>query len=540
MERVSATRPDPDSTAFEGLASGFFRWASFAPERVALEVEGRTFTYDALARRASAIADAILAGDGGSDASLTAVLGSRSVTAYAAILGVLASGRGYVPLNPSYPPARNRAILERSGCRSIVVAEEGAAGAVLDELLAEFEEPLVLVVPDSIDKDAMRESLAPHDFAVVPRSGSDPRPHAAAARPEDSAYLLFTSGSTGAPKGVLVSHGNVRAFLDAAGERYTLTPDDRLSQTFDLTFDLSVFDMFLAWEHGARVCCPTSRDLIKPSDFVKRSELTVWFSVPSLAMLMQRLRALRPGAFPSLRWSLFCGEALPIDVARAWAQAAPNSRVENLYGPTEATIACTAYAFDPTHSEAEAAFGIVPIGYPMGETTTRVVAVDSTTEVSAGEEGELLVGGPQVVSGYWRDPAASKRSFTELDGQRYYRTGDRVRSGAPSQPLNYLGRMDDQIKVLGHRVELGEVEAVLRDEAEAPAAAIGWPRTASGAAGIVGFVADPSADAVLIRRRVADRLPDYMVPREIYIVEKLPLNANGKCDRNALIELLAT
>jgi acyl-coenzyme A synthetase/AMP-(fatty) acid ligase len=173
------------------------------------------------------------------------------------------------------------------------------------------------------------------------------------------------------------------------------------------------------------------------------------------------------------------------------------------------------------------------------ETTITWIVDEALREVSPGEPGQLVLGGPQVVAGYLDDEATTARSFVTVPGfGRGYLTGDRIVEPAPSAPYEYLGRMDSQIKVLGHRVELEEVEAVLREEAGAEAAAVGWPQTASGAAGIVAFVADCSLDPVALRRAVETRLPEYMVPRELRLVSELPLNANGKRDRNALVALL--
>ncbi len=152
------------------------------------------------------------------------------------------------------------------------------------------------------------------------------------------------------PKGVLVAHRNVTPLIRGMAERYEIDEHDRCSQTFDLTFDLSVFDMFVAWERGASVHCLTDKTLLKPGGFIRDHELTVWFSVPSVAVFLRRFGMLTPGRYPSLRWSLFCGEALPVEIAEAWAAAAPNSIVENLYGPTEATIACTVYRWDGERS----------------------------------------------------------------------------------------------------------------------------------------------------------------------------------------------
>lgn len=510
------------------LVSGFLASAERFPDRPAVEEAGASVSYEVLRQRASAIASA-LAAHAPAEPRLTAVFAARGATAYAAFLGALLRGHGYVPLNPRYPVERNRAILERSGCEAVVVDAESAEAALA--VLAGLERPVHVLLPDGTRSAAERRRFAPHEALVLGDPDRTGDPEVASVGPDDPAYLLFTSGSTGRPKGVLVRQSNVRAFVDAVGARYEIDERDRLSQMFDLTFDLAAFDLFAAWERGACVCVPRPGEELKPSDFIRSAGLTVWFSVPSVAMLLQRFRLLRPGAFPGLRLSLFCGEALPAALAGAWAAAAPASAVENLYGPTEATIACTAHRFDGAEVG-----GLVPIGRPLGE--TRVLVVDeSLEEVRSGEPGELVLAGPQVVDGYLDDEAATAQAFvTHHDLGPAYRTGDRV-VAEPDGTLAFLGRLDSQIKVLGHRVELEEVEATIREEAAADAIAVGWPRTETGAAGIVALVAgefDPAA----LRRRLAARLPDYMVPREIRVVSELPLNANGKRDRRAAAELV--
>jgi amino acid adenylation domain-containing protein len=518
-----------------GLCSSFFRWAAEAPARRALEVDGDALTYEELAGRARAIAAALLEHTPDPQVPLTAVLGHRSATAFAGVLGALARGHGYVPLNPAYPPARNRAMLERAGCGAVIVDSRATPG--LGGLLEGLDRELILVLPDEEDVESYARKLAPHRVIRVHGLGSEALEPLSVKR-SDPAYLLFTSGSTGTPKGVAVRHANVRAFLDSVADRYDFTANDRFSQTFSLTFDLSVFDLFVAWQHGACVCCPSEKDLLNPADFIRRSEITVWFSVPSIALFMRRLRALKAQSFPTLRWSLFCGEALPAEVARDWSVSAPNSVVENLYGPTEATIACTAYRWDNGRSPEESELGIVPVGHPLGEMSTLVTGEDFR-EVRPGDVGELLLSGPQVVEGYWRDEEATARAFVSVDGRSYYRTGDRVRRPAGDGPLRYLGRLDNQIKVLGHRVELGEVEAAVREETGVDAVvAVGWPRSSAGAAGIAAFVADTRVDVADLRSRLARRLPSYMVPREVRLLPALPLNVNGKWDRAALIRLL--
>lgn len=520
------------------LGSRFLRSAGRHGDRPALQLADQTLTYAQLQALASAMAGALAAHAPGGPL-LTAVFAHRSVTAYAGVLAALLRGHGYVPLNPAFPPERTRGMLVHSGCRALIVDKHGAR--LLDEVLAGVEEPLVLLFPDEEDVSALSARWPVHRFlgAEILRKAAPLQPAEPAC--DEIAYLLYTSGSTGTPKGVMVAHRNVGHFVDAMVERYGVTEHDRLSQTFDLTFDLSAFDMFVAWERGACLCAPTQAQKMFPARYIDECGITIWFSVPSTAVLMSRLRMLKPGKFPRLRYSLFCGEALPAEVMRTWSEAAPNSVLENLYGPTELTIACTLYRWDAARSPAECEHGIVPIGEPYPGMQV-LVADESLCEVPAGQPGELLMTGPQLSLGYYRDPARTAAAFVTPPGRAevFYRTGDRVRRSDPGRPLVYLGRIDNQVKIQGYRVELGEIEAVLREEAGVEAAvAIGWPLTPSGADGVVAFIGADSADTEAIRQRVAARLPPYMHPGEVRLIARWPLNANGKIDRKALRDSLA-
>ncbi|MBD3292414.1 MAG: amino acid adenylation domain-containing protein [Armatimonadia bacterium] len=521
-----------------GLGTGFLRSCDAHADRPAVEVAGRPISYSDLRARACALAATLEDAPEGGDVPLTGVLASRSPTAFAGVLAPLLRGHGYVPLNPAYPSERTRVMLERSGCRSVIV--DGPSSTGLSELLPAVSDSLLLVLPDHNDVSELQERWPQHRFLgscdLKPEGQWSPCEVA-----EDAvAYLLFTSGSTGSPKGVPVSHRNVRAFLDHVTQRYEITAEDRLSQTFEMTFDLSVFDMFAAWERGACVCCPTRKTLIKPGDYIRKSALTIWFSVPSTGVFMKKLGMLKPGSYPTLRWSLFCGEALAAGVATAWAAAAANSTVENLYGPTEVTLACTAYRWDPARCPAESEADVVPIGEPFPGLSALVVDSEMCA-VPPGTEGELLMAGPQVVSGYWLDPGLTQERFVRLPGSEaiWYRTGDRVRRPREGEPLHFIGRMDDQIQIHGHRVELGEVEAALRAAiGEEGVAAVGWPRTEGGAGGIEAFLVQSEIDAVALRRDLAGRLPDYMIPRRFHLLRSLPVNPNGKIDRRALLAIL--
>jgi len=531
------------------LRTGFLRSFARTPEAIAAEVAGESLSYFALHDAAARVAASLSELDPRearpvdatreSHPQLTAVFGQRSKSVMTGILAALFRGDGYVPLNPTFPTDRTRSMLERSGCRAIVVDEHGEKQIV--EVLEGVEIPLLLIFPDRDDVSEFASALPAHRVLgqqdLAPASDWIPVP----VDPEGIAYLLFTSGSTGVPKGVMVAHSNVNAFLDAMSERYAVQPEDRLSQTFELTFDLSVFDLFLAWECGARVCIPTQAQKMLPAKYIQDSGITIWFAVPSTAVMMSKLRMLKPDAYPSLRWSLFCGEALPQEIVERWVEAAPASTLENLYGPTELTIACTLYRWDPARSAGDCELGLVPIGDPYPGMEVLVVDEDLQA-VADGETGELLMTGPQLTPGYWRDAERTAAAYTTPPGEDriFYRTGDRVRSSQGKSPMVYLGRMDNQIKIQGYRVELGEVEAAMCEVAEVDVAiALGWPITAAGADSIVVFISDAAADLSSVQKLGKARLPAYMAPREIRHIDTFPLNSNGKVDRNALTALLS-
>ena len=514
--------------------TAFLRSCEKFPDRPAVEVAGCELSYKQLGQRAQRLAATIQANARPGEVALTAVFAYRSHTAYAAVLGALMAGHGYVPLNRTFPIDRTRLMIEKSRCRLLVV-DEGSEPQ-LSELLRGLATPIVILCPDRADATEASAKFPAH--RVV---GANEFVNAEQWRPPEVpqnaiAYLLFTSGSTGQPKGVMVSHANVLHYVDYVTKRYGYTSDDRVSQTFDLTFDLSAHDMFVAWQCGACVCCPSQKQLIKPGAFLDDSRLTVWFSVPSTAVFMRRFGVLKPGMYPRLRLTLFCGEALPVEVARDWSAAAPNALLENIYGPTELTIACTAYRWDNRTSPAECEHGIVPIGEPFSDMKALIVDKE-LREVPVGSDGELIMTGPQLSRGYWGDEEKTKRAFVPVGGLIYYRTGDRVRRPARDKPLIYLGRLDNQIKVLGHRVELGEVEAVARSLSGIDAVvALGWPK--GSADRIELFLEADKFDIASLMTELKTKLPNYMVPRKIRVLPRFPLNSNGKYDRRELEALL--
>lgn len=517
------------------LVSGFQRSVVAHPSRTAVETPERSVTYAELSELAGQLCSALA--DVGTDSRrFTAVLGGRSVATFSAVLGSLLRGHAYVPLGLDYPAARNAEMLVRSGARTLFVDRAGLP--LLAELLEQVPAPMtVWVLEGEVPKAS---GVEPHTMLSARDLPAARTADQRSPQPSDPAYLLFTSGTTGRPKAVAVSHANVRAFLDATQAHFAPTAADRFSQTFNLTFDLSVFDLFVAWDCGACVCCASDSERMFPARYIIDRRLSVWFSVPSAAVVMGRTKQLRPNQYPALRISLFCGEALPQSVAEAWAKAAPNSLVENLYGPTELTIACTWYRWDPERSPRVCQHGIVPIGAPIPGMSV-FVADEQLREVPPGESGELLMTGPQLTLGYLDDPEKTASAFVHIAGREpvYYRTGDLVRRPCGDEPLQFLGRRDTQVKIRGFRVELGEVEAAVRKLGNTSVAvAVAWPRTASGADGIIALVDDPSIDVRALLVRVRAALPAYMCLQEVRLVPALPRNANGKVDRSSIATLL--
>ncbi|MGB8522545.1 MAG: AMP-binding protein, partial [Candidatus Acidiferrales bacterium] len=382
--------------------------ASNFPERPALHVNGDKLTYHQLWRLARSLAATVL-GNERDPFPLAALLAHRSATAYAGILSILACGKGYVPLNPKFPLERTRSMLLLSGCCTIIVGKE--ASSQLPSLLADLDQRLIVILPDVSDQLTLRSDFPQHHFVfaddMAPAEGFFPKTQV---KPDAVAYLLFTSGTTGVPKGVPIHHSNVLPYIKYISDRYQVTEEDRLSQEFDLTFDLSVHDMFVCWERGACLFVVPEKSVMAPSKFIRDNRLTMWFSVPSVIGLLSRIRLLSSDCFPSLRCSLFCGEPLSASYAAAWQDAAPNSIVENLYGPTETTIAITHYGWNRERSPRECVNGVVPIGWPFDG--QRACVTDTNREpVATGQSGELCLSGTQVTSCYWNSPEKSCEQF---------------------------------------------------------------------------------------------------------------------------------
>ncbi|MER5856691.1 AMP-binding protein [Streptomyces sp900105245] len=524
---AAVVRPHGPRMLHDWFADGLSR----NPHGPALRILDRSWTYtevDGTARTwAAAIATV------GEPGAPVAVLASKTPEAYIGLLAALYAGAPAVPLNPENPPARNAAVLRAAGCGA-VVAEPDAAGS-----LARLVEsaPVHAVLAPRTGRAALPAKLATAvggARVLTADELTEPTPatgrQAPAGTPDDLAYILFTSGSTGTPKGVPVSHANVSAFLATSLPRYGVRPDDRFSQVHETTFDLAMCDIFPAWAGGACVCVLSRLQALDPARWVPRYGLTVWHSTPSLARSLQRADRLAPGSLTGLRQSVFAGEPLLVDTARYWQRAAPGGVLDNIYGPTELTIACTAFRWDPGQDLSGPQYGAtVPIGHPNDGMEAMLLAPDGRP---AEDTGELVMTGPQMFRGYL-DPRQDEDRFLHRDGRRWYRTGDQVR--ATAHGWVHLGRKDAQVKINGYRVEVGEVEAALRDTSGGDAVA--FALDAPGGTRLVAYLlGDTEPDTAALAERLAERLPPYMLPRHLWWLPDVPVNAHGKTDRSRLRE----
>ncbi|WP_221353569.1 amino acid adenylation domain-containing protein [Streptomyces beigongshangae] len=483
-----------------GLHERFLRGLELSPGRTAVRVDAESLTYEAMHELALRRAGALLA-MAPQPPRAVAVLADKSPFAYVGILAAMYAGVTVVPLNPRFPAERTRRMLVAAGVSAVLADAAGRAS------LAET----------GLDLPVLDES-APAPALDAP----------AAVRPSDVAYILFTSGSTGRPKGVPITHAANDHYFTLLDKRYDFGPEDVFCQNVDLNFDCAMFEMFCAWGNGAAVhAIPPAAHRDLPAFFAER-RMTVWFSTPSGISFIKRMGGLTPGSMPTLRWSFFAGEALLCEDAAAWQVAAPRSRIENLYGPTEGTVTITGHRWSPETSPALAVNGVVPIGR-VHEGHEHIL-LDEGTESQT--EGELCISGPQMTSGYL-DPEDDHGRFLERDGRRWYRTGDRVRRLADGE-LVYLGRLDAQVQIHGFRIELAEIDHVVRQYPGVQnAAAVTRPAAHGGLELVVYYTGDRVPPAAL-RQALATHLPDAMLPKAFLHVAEFPLNSNRKVDRARL------
>jgi amino acid adenylation domain-containing protein len=463
----------------------------------------------------------------------------KSPYAIVSMLGVLKAGCAYVPVDLASPAARVEKIVEVAEPRYGLAT--ASARKLLDELFGRDSVPVVPIgsVDDVIiDGERFQSRFQRADWTSFT---SDPLDVDGSS--SDLAYILFTSGSTGSPKGVVITHANVVSFVSWATDYFGMGPSDRMSGHPPLHFDLSTFDIFGTFCAGGQLhLVPEGSSLVPHNiaEFIRSAELTQWFSVPSTMTYMAKFDVLKQHDFPSLRRVLWCGEVLPTPTLMYWMRRLSHAQFTNLYGPTEATIASSYYTVPRCpRNERES----IPIGTAC-EGEELLILDASRRPVRPGQVGDLYIAGVGLSPGYWRDEEKAREAFlpdfrSPDSGARIYRTGDLARVD-DNGLVYFVGRADTQIKSRGYRIELGEIETALNalnDVRECAVVGVGLGGFEGTAICCAYATIDDGVTAAKLRSELRKLLPDYMLPSRWRAFDVLPKNANGKIDRRALREL---
>jgi D-alanine--poly(phosphoribitol) ligase subunit 1 len=477
------------------------RWARVAPGAMAHVSGDRTLSYGELGMRSDALA-AHLAERFGNDRRPIAVLGHREPEMLIAFLGVVKSGRPYVPLDTALPQRRIDSIVSTAGVALLLNPSD------IQDLSASYS----CAPPSSVERDA-------------------------------AFYIIFTSGSTGEAKGVVVTLGCLEHFIGwMLGEQSFAELGEIFLNQAPFSFDLSVMDLYCSLVTGGTLFS-ISRDLVASPKLLYRalanSGVTTWISTPSFAQMCLIERTFDAEMLPNVRRFVFCGETLPAETVVRLGKRFPRARVWNTYGPTEATVASTSIQIDDT---IVGKYSALPIGKPMPG--TEIFLVDKSNQpVPTGERGEIVIAGPNVSPGYLERPDLTAKAFFDHRGRRAYRTGDWGRWR--DDLLFFEGRMDEQIKLNGYRIELGDIETNLRELPSVRDAVVIPARKNGEVQSLVAFVVMKtredsshytSADA--LRKQLGERLPTYMLPRKFVFLDAFPMTANGKADRSRLAQAL--
>ena len=515
------------------LANVVYERSLISPNALAVACEGAVLSYAELATKATRLArllDDTPFWNHGDASQRVGILASRSLDACVAMIGTCWAGATYVPISLSAPEDRIVEIIKSCGLSAIVADRRGMqllSRAVLESC------PQTVIVPDTNGLPA-----TPPASVSITSVTSEASVISAPAQmsASDVAYIIHTSGTSGAPKGVIISAGAARHYIDAVSKFLALTPEDRALEACELSFDASVHNMFSTWDAGASLHILPAAKVLNAVKFAQTSQISVWNSVPSLVGMLRQLGVLRPNVLPNVRLAVFGGEQLSAGIVDVWRASAPDSDVKNLYGPTEATVYCLCQTVDAS-APLTPGRDVIPVGVPLRGNEAFIVD-EAGSLLGVGEIGELAIAGPQLAEGYLNASELTARKFPMLNEKRVYLTGDLAMLDA-SGLYHCLGRKDNQVKVLGHRIELEEIEAHLRMVAKANlVGVVAWPVVDGLARGVVAFVGGHEFDPLQVREALAARLPAYMLPGKILSLQDIPLNHNGKVDRRALLNIL--
>jgi amino acid adenylation domain-containing protein len=486
------------------MLSGFLKYANETPASPAIYIEGKIYSYAECYKMAAGVAKKIKTASG----NYIGLYTDNTIYTYTSLLGILLSGKAFVPLNHKFPDPRLLAIIRDAGIQTVLGSEESKIR--IDAINAGMN----FIFPE---KESPAES-----FPFEKPSG------------DTDAYILYTSGSTGVPKGIPITIASFEALMTALRKRFTLQQKDKVLQAFELSFDVSLACIFLTFEYGSALVVADLNGITAVNAFKAIYENQVSFVTlpPSALFYLKRLRLVGSVPLPFVHTTLFTGEALPFSVVEEWRKCAPSTVVENAYGPTETTVWCLFYRLDETTKD-QLVNGLCPIGEGLDGIGVEIVD-ESGKKVADEVRGELWVSGEQIFRGYRNNPAKTKEVLAVNEkNERVYKTGDIVVKNSRGN-IVYVNRKDNQVQVNGYRVELGEVEHALRKASGIESAVI-IASEKNQVTELYGFL-EGNFNKEEIFSLMRAQLPGYMVPRELFGVKALPLNTNGKIDKLRLRE----
>jgi len=498
------------------------------PSRVAVvDPSGRSLTYQALDDLSSRVAGFLIA-RGVQPGDRVGIIGPKSAEVVATLLGIMKAGAAYVPADYTAPSARNRLLLADCGVTAVFL-DPGCA-----EIAGEWptnQVPVVIELPGSGLE--VFSPMVPWNAVAEHAPIAEPR----LADADGLAYVLYTSGSTGVPKGVILTHRNATSFVDWCAAEFAPVESDRFSSHAPFHFDLSILDLYVPLKAGAELHLVSESAGKSPQElaaFIQDRRITCWYSTPSILSLLAQFGALETRDCGALRVVLFAGEVFPVKHLRAITERWPQASFYNLYGPTETNVCTFARIPLPIPSDRVAPY---PIGEVCPYCQSLVLDTPGGTDVQPGDEGLLHIAGESLFQGYWNRPTADL--FFERSGRRWYNTGDVVRE-VPGEGYVYVGRRDRMVKRRGYRIELGEIEKGLyQNERIREAAVISVPDPAAGVRIIAFLAPQPGERPSIIELKTfcARVLPAYMNPDVFSFVEKLPRTSTDKVDYQGLLRV---
>ena len=507
------------------------------PDKEALVFQDSRMTYGELETESNKLAQGLLE-IGVKRGARVGIYLNRGMHALVGIFGVLKAGATYVPIDPLCPPGRLSYIVNKCAIKFLIASREKLVDG---ERVLPANSPVESVLVMNGFDSAVPQS-EPAKMFSWPEMRESAREDAPSTNAVDSdlAYILFTSGSTGNPKGVMLSHLNALTFVNSAQGFFGINAHDRFSNVCPLHFDMSVFDLFVACKAGAAVVIIPETAAVFPvklAEIIAQNRLTVWNSVPSALSLLATCKNLDGYDLSSLRLVLFAGEQFPLKYLRRLREAVPRARFCNMYGQTEANSS-TYYWVDQIPADGN---GSLPIGRALPNFEVFALDEEGRRITGPGREGELYVRASTVAMGYWGEAEKTEKAFVKNplapdQNERVYRTGDLVRLDCDGNYL-FLGRKDHLIKSRGYRIEIGEIETVLCDHPEIKSAVV-IPIPDELIGNRISAIVVPTAPGRIskedILRHCSERLPKYMLPELIEFHDSLPTTSSGKIDRQKL------